>query len=119
MARKKPTELTPVMARLPEGLRVKLANAAKRNGRSMNAEMIYGLEQWLDPKFSTAQVVAALMPLLDQAVAKMPVLPPPVGQEMRVLKALEAMGKITVDDLGQAMAMVARSETNIKEGADQ
>jgi Arc-like DNA binding domain len=39
MARK-PTELRPIMARLPEGLRRRLEREAKRNNRSMNAEII-------------------------------------------------------------------------------
>jgi plasmid stability protein len=44
MARK-PTELRPLMIRIPEALRRKLEKEAARNDRSMNAEIIYKLEQ--------------------------------------------------------------------------
>jgi hypothetical protein len=33
------------MTRIPEGLRSKLAREGKKNGRSMNAEIVYRLEQ--------------------------------------------------------------------------
>ena len=36
----KPTDLRPVMTRIPEGLRRKLEREAGRNDRSMNAEII-------------------------------------------------------------------------------
>jgi Arc-like DNA binding domain len=42
---RKSQELRPVMTRIPEGLRSKLAREARKNGRSMNAEIIYRLEQ--------------------------------------------------------------------------
>jgi hypothetical protein len=42
---RKSQELRPVMTRIPEGLRSKLAREGKKNGRSMNAEIIYRLEQ--------------------------------------------------------------------------
>jgi Arc-like DNA binding domain len=38
-------ELRPVMTRIPEGLRRRLARSADRSGRSMNAEIIHRLEQ--------------------------------------------------------------------------
>jgi len=44
MAKKKPTELRPVMVRIPERLRGRLARTAKQNDRSMNSEMIFRLE---------------------------------------------------------------------------
>jgi Arc-like DNA binding domain len=44
MARK-PQELRPVMVRLPEKLRRWLERVAAENGRSMNTEIIYRLEQ--------------------------------------------------------------------------
>jgi len=44
MARKR-TELRPVMVRLPETLRRRVERDAKRNGRSMNTEIIHRLEQ--------------------------------------------------------------------------
>jgi Arc-like DNA binding domain len=44
MARK-PTELRPIMTRIPEGLRKALARSAKANRRSMNAEIIHRLTQ--------------------------------------------------------------------------
>ena len=46
MARK-PTELRPLMIRIPEALRGKLEKQAAQNDRSMNAEIIYRLEQSL------------------------------------------------------------------------
>ena len=42
---RKSQELRPVMTRIPEGLRSKLAREGKKNGRSMNAEIVYRLEQ--------------------------------------------------------------------------
>jgi plasmid stability protein len=42
---RKPTELRPVMTRLPERLRARLEREAARNDRSMNAEIIHRLEQ--------------------------------------------------------------------------
>lgn len=42
---KKARELRPVMTRLPESLRRRLEIAAKRNGRSMNAEIIHRLDR--------------------------------------------------------------------------
>jgi hypothetical protein len=44
---KKSTELRPVMTRIPEGLRRRLEREAKRNARSMNAEIIHRLEHSL------------------------------------------------------------------------
>jgi plasmid stability protein len=44
MARK-PTELRPIMTRLPEDLRQRLEREAEDVGRSMNAEIIHRLEQ--------------------------------------------------------------------------
>jgi Arc-like DNA binding domain len=44
---RKPPELRPVMVRLPEKLRRQLAQLATFYGRSMNAEIIYRLEQSL------------------------------------------------------------------------
>lgn len=44
MARK-PTELRPIMTRIPEGLRHRLERVAAKNDRSMNAEIIHRLEQ--------------------------------------------------------------------------
>jgi phosphoenolpyruvate carboxylase len=42
---RKSQELRPVMTRLPEGLRRRLEREAEENGRSMNAEIIYRLQQ--------------------------------------------------------------------------
>lgn len=44
MARK-PTELRPLMVRIPESLRRKLEKEAVRQDRSMNAEIIHRLDQ--------------------------------------------------------------------------
>jgi hypothetical protein len=41
---RKETKLRPVMVRLPEGLRGRLARKAERNARSMNGEIIHRLE---------------------------------------------------------------------------
>lgn len=46
MARK-PDDLHPTMVRLPEGLRHDLEQSARRHGRSLNAEIIYLLNQSL------------------------------------------------------------------------
>jgi hypothetical protein len=43
----KAKELRPVMTRLPESLRRRLEATAKRNGRSMNAEIIHRLHSSL------------------------------------------------------------------------
>ncbi|WP_165475225.1 Arc family DNA-binding protein [Nitrobacter sp. Nb-311A] len=43
MARK-PTELAPIMTRIPEHLRRRLEQDAARNGRSMNSEIIHRLD---------------------------------------------------------------------------
>jgi Arc-like DNA binding domain len=40
-----PPELRPIMVRLPEKLRQRLAQLAEKEGRSMNAEIIHRLEQ--------------------------------------------------------------------------
>jgi plasmid stability protein len=42
---RKPTELRPLMIRIPEGLRRKLEKEAARQTRSMNAEIIHRLNQ--------------------------------------------------------------------------
>jgi hypothetical protein len=44
---KKSKALVPLMTRIPEGLRVVLEKEAKRNGRSMNAEIIHRLSESL------------------------------------------------------------------------
>jgi Arc-like DNA binding domain len=44
MARK-PTDMVALQVRLTEGLRRKLANAADKNGRSLNAEIVWRLGQ--------------------------------------------------------------------------
>jgi Arc-like DNA binding dprotein len=41
----KPNDLRPIMTRLPERLRADLERSAKRNDRSMNAEIIHRLLQ--------------------------------------------------------------------------
>ena len=46
----KPTDLRPVMTRIPEGLRRKLEREAGRNDRSMNAEIIGRLEESFQPR---------------------------------------------------------------------
>ena len=42
---RKSQELRPVMTRIPEGLRSKLAREGRKKRRSMNAEIVYRLEQ--------------------------------------------------------------------------
>jgi hypothetical protein len=42
---KKDAELTPIMTRIPEGLRKNLEAEAKKSGRSMNAEIINRLSR--------------------------------------------------------------------------
>jgi Arc-like DNA binding domain len=44
---RKAEELRPVMVRVPEGVRRQLAREAKKNGRSMNTEIIHRLTQSL------------------------------------------------------------------------
>jgi len=54
MARK-PTDLRPLMVRIPESLRRKLEKEAARQDRSMNAEIIYRLDQsFVIPALATA-----------------------------------------------------------------
>lgn len=45
---KKPTELRPIMTRIPERLRKRLAKEAERNFTSMNSEIVRRLEQSLN-----------------------------------------------------------------------
>lgn len=47
---KKPEELRPVMVRIPEVIRRQLARDAKKNGRSMNTEIIHRLTESLSSK---------------------------------------------------------------------
>ena len=67
MARK-PTELRPIMTRVPEGLRRKLEREAKRNDRSMNAEIIHRLEQSFRP--SPLDLFAMLRNALDDGASR-------------------------------------------------
>jgi hypothetical protein len=53
---RKSQELRPVMTRIPEGLRSKLAREGKKNGRSMNAEIVYRLEQ----SFEQGDIITAV-----------------------------------------------------------
>ena len=53
---RKSQELRPVMTRIPEGLRSKLAREGKKNGRSMNAEIVYRLEQ----SFEQGDIIKAI-----------------------------------------------------------
>jgi predicted HicB family RNase H-like nuclease len=60
MARK-PTELRPLMIRIPEALRRKLEKEAARNDSSMNAEIIHRLEQSFDqPTLAEATATAVV-----------------------------------------------------------
>jgi plasmid stability protein len=62
MARK-PDDLHPTMVRLPEGLRRDLEQSADRHGRSLNAEIIYLLNQSL---YQTRQPDPSLVDRLDR-----------------------------------------------------
>ena len=42
---RKPTELIPLMVRMPEALRRRLAKSAEENGRSLNGEVVWRLKQ--------------------------------------------------------------------------
>ena len=41
-------KLDQFVIRMPEGMREKLAGAAARNKRSMNAEIVSNLQEWID-----------------------------------------------------------------------
>jgi hypothetical protein len=60
MARK-PTELRPLMARLPEALRQRLERAAERNARSMNAEMIDRLQASFERQDTAKRLLVDVM----------------------------------------------------------
>jgi Arc-like DNA binding domain len=60
---RKPTELRPLMVRIPESLRRKLEREAAKQDRSMNAEIIHRLDQsFLIPplEIATANATAVL-----------------------------------------------------------
>lgn len=46
---RKPTEIIHMQVRISEATRRKLAKAAEASGRSMNAEIVWRLEQSLEP----------------------------------------------------------------------
>ena len=60
----KPTDLRPVMTRIPEGLRRRLAKEAARSDRSMNAEIIHRLEQ----SFSAPDIARAVAEALPTRI---------------------------------------------------
>ena len=60
------------MARLPEELRKKLDGHAKRNERSMNAEIINRLEQSLDPMLPRSEMIGILSALLQPEISQNP-----------------------------------------------
>jgi hypothetical protein len=60
MARK-PTELRPLMTRIPERLRRRLEKAAARIDRSMNAEIIHRLEQSFERDDAAKRLEHALL----------------------------------------------------------
>jgi hypothetical protein len=80
MARRKATELRPLMTRLPEGLRGRLEREAARNDRSMNSEIIERLQRTFEQKeeiekiygseqlFHLLKMVASAMHLTGQFV---------------------------------------------------
>jgi hypothetical protein len=80
MARRKATELRPLMTRLPEGLRSRLEREAARNDRSMNSEIIERLQRTFEQKeeietiygneqlFQLMKIVASTMHLTGQFV---------------------------------------------------
>lgn len=57
-------------ARLPEGLRDKLRDAAKASGRSMNSELVHRLEESFDTKRQIAPAIAEFIELHVQAEVK-------------------------------------------------
>jgi plasmid stability protein len=63
---RKPTELRPVMTRLPERLRSRLEREAARNDRSMNAEIIHRLEQSFVPQEQEKLVIATVKSTLGE-----------------------------------------------------
>jgi hypothetical protein len=64
MARKT-QELRPVMTRLPEPLRKRLERDAAHNGRSMNTEIIYRLEQSSEKDARIGELKGLLRAALD------------------------------------------------------
>jgi hypothetical protein len=56
------------MLRLPDGMREKIAEQAKANGRSMNAEIVYHLQKALGDNSSSQDVVIKVDPNMKDAV---------------------------------------------------
>lgn len=55
------------MVRLPAGMRDRIAAAAERNGRSMNAEVVQALEQMFPPEPSMLEILERIHSAIDQA----------------------------------------------------
>jgi hypothetical protein len=55
------------MVRLPQGMRDRIANAAERNGRSMNAEIVQALEQMFPPEPSMLEIFERVHNAIEQA----------------------------------------------------
>ncbi len=55
------------MVRLPAGMRDRIAAAAERNGRSMNAEVVQALEQMFPPEPSMLEIIERIHSAIDQA----------------------------------------------------
>ena len=53
------------MLRMPDGMRGRIAEAAKENGRSMNAEIIHRLEQSFAEEKGSLHGAASLVQLLE------------------------------------------------------
>lgn len=55
------------VVRLPEGMRDRIAAAAERNGRSMNAEVVQALEQMFPPEPSMLEILERIHNAINQA----------------------------------------------------
>ena len=77
--------------RMPADLKEKIEEAAKKNGRSMNAEIVYRLQQSIDDGYvNTGGIQQMEFRIVD----------PPIGKgQQKIFSALEEMEKILTGTL--------------------
>lgn len=61
-------DIVPLGLRMPPELKERIESEAKKNGRSMNAEIVARLQESLEPQQDTAHMKAFFMETLQQAV---------------------------------------------------
>ena len=71
------------MLRLPDGMRDAIAEFAKQSGRSMNAEIVYRLQQWLD---NEQEQHADGFHTIDMKVIDHRNYPPQIGDALRKIE---------------------------------